>query len=64
MILLILNTVVEFFFTYPVTKRCQRCRAIDISFGRKRQKKKLAGKRKAEISQKQQIIITNFLFSI
>ena len=38
-------TVVRVFLTYPVTKRCRRCRAMNIpSFGRKKVKKNLRGK--------------------
>ena len=46
-ILLMLNTAVRVFLSNPVTKRCQRCRAMNIPFTRNKQKtrrKKEGGK--------------------
>ena len=53
-ILIMLITVVGVFLTNPVTKRCRRCRAMNIPFGRN--KKNLQGKG----GQRQQIIVSNF----
>ena len=59
-ILIMLITVVGVFLTNPVTKRCRRCRAMNIPFGRN--KKNLQGKG----GQQQQIIVSNFpqMFSL
>ena len=57
---LILITVAGVFLTDTVTKRCRRCRTMNIPF--ERIKKKTCGKRRAgsKQQQQQQIIMFNF----